>query len=57
MIRSKNLHLFGPAYETSRTVSGWLKKNKDRVSGYYNNGQFLKMYVLRQNIILKRAQC
>ena len=57
MIRSKNLHLFGPTYETSRTVSGWLKKNKDRVSGYYNNGQFLKMYVLRQNIILKRAQC
>ena len=43
MIRSKNLHLFGPAYETSRTVSGWLKKNKDRVSDYYDHGQFLKM--------------
>ena len=35
--------MFGPAYETGRTVSGWLEKNKDRVSGYYDYGQFFKM--------------
>ena len=36
--------MFGLAYETGRTVSGWLEKNKDRVSGYYDHGQFLKMF-------------
>ena len=36
--------MFGPAYETGRTVSGWLEKNKDRVSGYYDHGHFLKMF-------------
>ena len=35
--------MFGSAYETGRTVSGWLEKNKDRVSGYYDHGQFFKM--------------
>ena len=51
--KKQNLHLFGPAYEIGRTVSGWLEKNKDRVSGYYDHGQFLKIDVLRQNITLK----
>ena len=36
--------MFGPAYETGRTVSGWLEKNKDRVSGYYDHEHFLKMF-------------
>ena len=36
--------MFGPAYETGRTVSGWLEKNKDRVSGYYDHGHLLKMF-------------
>ena len=36
--------MFDPAYETGRTVSGWLEKNKDRVSDYYDHGQFLKMF-------------
>ena len=36
--------MFDPAYETDRTVSGWLEKNKDRVSGYYDHEQFLKIF-------------
>ena len=36
--------MFGPAYETGRTVSGWLEKNKDRVRDYYDLGQFLKIF-------------
>ena len=36
--------MFDPAYETDRTVSGWLEKNKDRVSGYYDHGKFLKIF-------------
>ena len=36
--------MFGPTYETGRTVSCWLEKNKDRVSGYYDHEQFLKIF-------------
>ena len=36
--------MFGSAYETGRTVSCWLEKNKDRVSGYYDHEQFLKIF-------------
>ena len=36
--------MFGLAYETGRTVSGWLEKNKNRVSDYYDLGQFLKIF-------------
>ena len=36
--------MFGPAYETGRTVSGWLEKNKDRVSGYYDHEKKIKMF-------------
>ena len=36
--------MFGPTYETGRTVSCWLEKNKDRVSDYYDLGQFLKIF-------------
>ena len=36
--------MFGPTYETGRTVSGWLEKNKNRVSDYYDLGQFLKIF-------------
>ena len=34
----------GPAYETGRTVRRWLEENKDKVSGYYNNGPLLKPF-------------
>lgn len=42
--QKKNLHLTGRAYETGRTVRRWLEENKDRVSGYYNNGPLLKPF-------------
>ena len=42
--QKQNLHLMGPAYETGRTVRRWLEENKDRVSGYYNNGPLLKPF-------------
>ena len=42
--QKQNLHLMGPAYETGRTVRRWLEENKDKVSGYYNNGPLLKPF-------------
>lgn len=43
-VQKQNLHLMGPAYETGRTVRRWLEENKDKVSGYYNNGPLLKPF-------------
>ena len=43
-VQKQNLHLMGPAYETGRTVRRWLEDNKDKVSGYYNNGPLLKPF-------------
>lgn len=43
-VQKENLHLKGPAYETGRTVRRWLEENKDKVSGYYNNGPLLKPF-------------
>ena len=42
--KKNNLHLIGPAYETGRAVRHWLEENKNKVSGYYNNGPFLKQF-------------
>lgn len=42
--QKQNLHLMSPAYETGRTVRRWLEENKDKVSGYYNNGPLLKPF-------------
>lgn len=43
-VQKQNLHLTGPAYETGRTVRRWLEENKDKISGYYNNGPLLKPF-------------
>ena len=43
-VQKQNLHLMGPAYETGRAVRRWLEENKDKVSGYYNNGPLIKPF-------------